>query len=145
MSKNNKSKTNKVLFIILIVVAILIYMVPTIFIAGRVVYSIFDKTEFKEEGNNIVVENGKVNLTNIDSYYDTDNKEYIIYGYINNTDKDYTIDLTFDVYDANNYIIGQAFANLDMEKNEKYKFKAIYYESDAQEIVSYKLNSINLY
>lgn len=145
MDKKNKSKSKKVLFIILIVVAILIYMVPTIFIVGNVVYSIFDKTEFKEEGNNIIVENGKVNLTNIDSYYDVDNKEYVIYGYINNNDKDYTIDLTFDVYDSNNYIIGQAFANLDMEKNEKYKFKAVYYESDAQEIVSYKLNSINLY
>ena len=145
MDKKNKSKSKKVLFIILIVVAVLIYMIPTIFIVGNVVYSIFDKTEFKEEGNNIIVENGKVNLINISSYYDTDTNEYIIYGYINNTDKDYTIDLTFDVYDANNFIIGQAFANLEMEKNEKYKFKAVYYESDAQEIVSYKINNINLY
>ena len=49
MDKKNKSKSKKVLFIILIVVAILIYMVPTIFVVGNVVYSIFDKQTLKKK------------------------------------------------------------------------------------------------
>ena len=143
--KKDKSKTKKIFFIILIVVAILVYMIPTLFIMGRVAFDIFDKTEYKEEGSNIIVEDGKVNITNLDAYYDSDREEYIISGYIDKVSKDYTIDLTFDLYDANDFIIGQAYTNLDMKKNESYKFKAIYYETDANEVVKYKINNINLY
>ena len=38
--KKDKSNTKKIFFVILIVVAILVYMIPTLFIMGRVVFGI---------------------------------------------------------------------------------------------------------
>ena len=143
MKENKKSK--KILIGVGIGIAILIYMIPFIAIMGGVTYSILNQTKYEEKDNQIIVNKDKVIINDISSYYNSETKEYIISGYINNSKKDYSISITFDVDDANNYIIGQAYANLDMKKGNSYKFKAIYFEEDAKEVVKYKLNDIELY
>ncbi len=143
MKENKKSK--KILIGVGIGIAILIYMIPFIAIMGGVTYSILNQTKYEEKDNQIIVNKDKVIINDITSYYNSETKEYIISGYINNSKKDYSISITFDVYDSNNYIIGQAYANLDMKKGNSYKFKAVYFEDDAKEVVRYKLNDIELY
>ncbi len=146
MEKENKPKKKSNKFLILIIVlAVLIYLIPSLFLMGAIAYDILDTTEYVEKDDSIIIENGKVTLTNLNGYYDKETNEYYIYGYINKPKKDYTLDLVFDVYDANGYIIGQAETTIEIEKDENYKFKAIYYETDASEIVNYKINCINLY
>ncbi len=143
MKENKKSK--KILIGVGIGIAILIYMIPFIAIMGGVTYSILNQTKYEEKDNQIIVNKDKVIINDITSYYNSETEEYIISGYINNSKKDYSISITFDVYDANNYIIGQAYANLDMKKGNSYKFKAVYFEDDAKEVVRYKLSDIELY
>ena len=143
MKENKKSK--KILIGVGIGIAILIYMIPFIAIMGEVTYSILNQTKYEEKDNQIIVNKDKVIINDISSYYNSETKEYIISGYINNSKKDYSISITFDVYDSNNYIIGQAYATLDMKKGNSYKFKAVYFEDDAKEVVRYKLNDIELY
>ncbi len=146
MKENKKKKKNKKILIgIGIGLAVLIYLLPFIAITGSITYSIFNKTKYEEKGNQIIVNKDQIIIDNISSYYNSDTKEYIISGYINNSKKDYSISITFDVYDENNYIIGQAFANLEMKKGNNYKFKAFYLDDDANEVIKYKLNDIELY
>ena len=104
MKENKKSK--KILIGVGIGIAILIYMIPFIAIMGGVTYSILNQTKYEEKDNQIIVNKDKVIINDITSYYNSETEEYIISGYINNSKKDYSISITFDVYDANNYIIG---------------------------------------
>ena len=146
MRKNKKkSKNKKILIGIGIGLAALVYLLPFIIITGSITYSMLNKTEYEEKDNQIIVNKNQIIINDISSYYSNDTEEYIISGYIDNSKKDYSISITFDVYDENNYIIGQAYANLEMKKGSSYKFKAVYFGDDATEVVKYKLNDIELY
>ena len=146
VEKTDTKKKRKYRNIIIIIVAIvLLYcFLPSITIFTALFFGI-DNTKFIENNNSIIVDNGKVTISNINEYYYNETKEYIVYGYISNVKKDYTIDIEYNLYDSNNYVIGTAFCNLEMKKGENYKFKAIYYDNDASEVVNYKLKDINLY
>ncbi len=143
--KVKKSNKTRNIIIILVVIFSLYFLLPSITILGTVFFDIFDNTKYIESNNSIIVDNGEIILKDIKGYYDTNTKEYIVYGYIDNVNKNYTIDIEYNVYDSNNFVIGTAYTSIDMKKGESYKFKAIYYEADASEVVNYKIKDINLY
>ena len=143
--KVKKSKKTRNIIIILVVVFLLYCLLPSVTILGTIFFDIFDNTKYVESNNSIIVDNGEIILKDIKGYYDINTKEYIVYGYIDNVNKNYTIDIEYSVYDSNNFVIGTAFTTIDMKKGESYKFKAIYYEADASEVVKFKIKDINLY
>lgn len=77
-------------------------------------------------------------------YADDYGISYYIEGYIkNNTDKEYSyVQVTFNVYDAENNNLGTCMANnTGLEGNGRWKFKAIC-SGEAKNIASYKLSKI---
>lgn len=144
----NVKKTNKFLLIAIVVFAVICMYIIPIGLGVWAVINDINSSKYEVQGNEILINKGNLKMTNITSYYDSDEKIYYIEGLLrNNQNKKYEyIDITFLVYDGSNNILGEATTNLSvLEENGTWRFKAKYFEKDAEEVSSYKFSSIELY
>ena len=79
------------------------------------------------------------------SYYDIDNKQYVIEGVIKNkTDKDYNdLEIEYYLYDQDGAVITTSKAYIEnIKPNEKWHFRAKT-EEDIKNVSTFKLNKIS--
>ena len=139
----NKNKEKKII-IWCIIAAVVLYILPTVAIFG---FAYLDNMRYENQKYSIV--DNKIYLeglviSDINGTYYEDGHKYVITGSFENTDRE-ELDLYFDLYDSEGYIIGEAISFLELKKNEKYKFKAIYEENDAKEVSTYKIKKVVCY
>lgn len=142
----NKKKTSKVAMVLLIILAILImYGIPI----ALGIWGVFsENVEFEEKNNKIIVNNKDIVISDIISYYDEENNIYYVEGFLKNNDEDVCnyLYITFNVYDANGNVLGEASANINsLASKDTWKFKARYEENDAKYATNYKFTSIEFY
>ncbi len=143
-----KKKNNTVIIIICVVLGILFIFAPFILLIIGIVlteefHSDFDyeyNSEYRIVNNRVIFEDERAVIKDLNGYYNGDGK-YIVTGYIDNKDAR-NLFLYVDLYDSNNYIIGQKSIDLNLHKNKNYKFKIVYDEYDASEVVNFKISKL---
>lgn len=146
LAQDNMEKKNneKKIIILCIAIAICTYIVPfgLIFGLGYLDQVKYGNQKYKVVEDQIYVED--LVIKDVKGTYYEDSHKYVITGSFENTNKE-ELDLYFDLYDGEGYIVGEAFSYIELKKNGKYRFKAIYEENDANEVKSFKIKKILCY
>lgn len=134
------------IIVVSIVAALIMYLVTFIFMLLIVTFdSKYQKeADYNVINNTIYIKNNIAAIENVDGLYKEEKNEYVVSGYLKNNNAKY-IEISVDFYDINEYIIAQKTISLDLKEGNKYKFKIVYDEIDANEISSYKINKIKCY
>ena len=138
-----KRTHNTVIFIICIIVALLLYVLPFLFVTFFAIKHDYS-SKYVELDNTIIIEDSETKISDINGYYDDYHKSYVVYGYVDNQ-KNHYLSVEFELYDINDYVIGTATYEMDMKKDTKYKLKAVYDGVDSEEIIRFKLKNIFCY
>lgn len=127
--------------IVLIVVLSISTGLPMVFTIGLFGYAIIN-----DEVNGKKVEKDLVINYNVSTRYDEDYSAYIVTGYITNNGDDsyYGIDISYNLYDKDNNIIGEATDYLEeLDEGKTWKFSAEYYGMDIKDIARIEFNDID--
>lgn len=141
-------RTSKVTIILLVILSVIFMYGLPIGLGIWAAFSDISFPKYEEKNGEIIIDKGDLVISNVTSYYDSENDVFYIEGLLkNNEDKlrEY-INITFTIYDGDNNVLGEAEAYLNsLEGNGTWKFKAKYIENDARSVSNYKFSSIELY
>jgi len=136
-----KVKSNNAVIVVCLLAALLLYCLPMVFISLAALDMNKIKLDYKTLDNMVVIGKDNVKITELNSYYNEDLDSFVIYGFAE-TNKNYDLEISYDLYDEKGYIIGTSTATMDMKKGNKYKLKAVYTGLDAKEVVEYKISKV---
>ena len=146
LEEKKKKKRNRLFITLGIVGGVLL----TVLYFGFIIFAISidgdTKIKYKEDGS-ITLGKNKATISNNITTNKTD-KCYEITGYLTNNKKDLnSVNLEFALYNSNNYIINttRADLNVELEKNQTWKFRANYCMDDVNEIENFKLVRASLW
>ncbi len=145
MESNNFKKTPKWVIALAIIVGIISILGPIIFIIVLFSFDRTSKFDIRNDGTININDEELVVNKDINGYYDEKTNSYYIEGYLkNNENEDYEyVYITFNVYDENNNILGEATADLShLEKKGTWKFKAAYSSVDSKDVAKFKLTDV---
>lgn len=135
----NKKRLPKWLIIVIILVFIFVFL-PSMFLAGFLVYYDFNEDKII---NSRINEDLEI-LKQVTGTYNDETNTYIITGYIKNKSKRIyeDIEISYVLYDENNNIIGITESHLEkLDKNKTWKFVAEYTGSNAKSISHFEKSS----
>lgn len=147
--ENEKKSNNKLIIVLIIVVVIAlfsrVFLIGGIFVADIIFNNVNTKFEVQEDV--ILLNKGKVEIKDYSGFYDEKTETYYITGILSNNDsKDYSVSLTYRVFDKDKNILGEAYSNIGvLNVGESWKFKVPYVEIDANEVDSFELESVDIY
>ena len=144
---DKKKKSNKALIIVLCIIfgGVYLFLPLLIFFGVIFVSDTFDsnyryESEYKVVDDTVIFEDERAVIKELNGTLYNDDK-YIVTGYIDNNNA-MNLELVVDFYDSNNYILGQRTIILELNKNKKYKFNAVYDEFNANEVANFKISRI---
>lgn len=140
-----KTKTWKI--VLLVLLAFLIYALPTILI---ILFGIFEESpkKFEIKDNIVEISKGKMTITDMESFYNEEDNTYYVTGYLKNkTDKTYTgLSIEIRLYDKEGNILGEETSYLEtLKENKTWRFKISYSGIDSKEVDSYEITEIYYY
>lgn len=142
-------KKKKGLIILIVLVATIFTVLPLIFM----VYAIFNfensvYTEFEESESGEVLLKKDTKIYEVEGFYNESDKTYYIQGYLENLTKEEIgyVTIEYLVYDDEDALLGTAYASIDSLKgNSRWKFKAIYFDIDSNEVSRFELSKVEMY
>ena len=150
VKNNNKKNNNTWVIVICIIAGLFTVFIPIILFISMMLVISFDESfdleydsDYHIVNNTAIFEDERAVIKDLNGSFNGENK-YIVTGYIDNKDASF-LELNVDLYDSNNYIIGQKNVILNLSKNKNYKFKIEYDDFDASEVVNFKVSKIICY
>ena len=143
--------TSKGLMIFIIVIGALFIMLPILLIFGVFITEGFDDgtyTNFEFIGNDTIVINNKIKIFNVSNHLNSVTDTLYVEGYIQNIDDDEFdyISIEYNLYDANNNILGTAIASInDLKEDAVWKFSAKCDGARGSNVARYELFKVTTY
>ena len=143
--------TSKGLMAVIIGLGVLFLILPILLFFVFAITEGFDDgvyTNFEFLDNNDLVINNKIKVFNVNYYLNVVTDAYYVEGYIQNIDDediDY-ISIEYNLYDANNNILGTAIASInDLKENAVWKFSAKCDGARGSNVARYELSKVTTY
>ncbi|MBP3460787.1 MAG: hypothetical protein J6K21_00045 [Bacilli bacterium] len=139
-------RTPKAVIVLLVIIGSLITISPFVLFMFLIINDTSSQFKIENDGS-ININDGKITvLSDTTGRYDEKDDCYYIEGIIkNNTKRDYSVSLTYNLYDKDKIILGTTDVYLDnLDSKGKWKFKASYCDY-AEEVDSFKVVSAESY
>ena len=115
-----RPKRSKLTIILIVILGTIFYILPSFLIFGSFIYELCNHTQFVTENNNIIINDGKLTIKNLEANYNPERQEYIITGSIDESPKNYDLYLEFELYNENDYIIGTTSISLSLAQDSSH-------------------------
>lgn len=143
--------TSKGLMAVIIGLGVLFLILPILLFFVFAITEGFDDgvyTNFEFLDNNDLVINNKIKVFNVNYHLNVVTDTYYVEGYIQNIDDDEFdyISIEYNLYDANNNILGTAIASInDLKENAVWKFSAKCDGARGSNVARYELSKVTTY
>lgn len=143
-----EKRTPKWVIILIIILGFIMIIFPTLLSVYFICFESFESNYEISKNGIVMIDDGELMIDkDVESYYDKETNTYYIIGYVENlSDHSKSMEISYKLYDKEKNVIGMATAYIEeIDKKEKWKFKATYQEIDAKGVSDYKLESIYTY